>query len=185
MRDSIEQLKASAMSKGDISAISTGLTEVQADLADCVRKSALEQIRSELAELRETSHRSRQPVFIHEKSNNPTIDTIPLAKNTETEGEEDTSRISRGSGSDRSDLEAQSARSLPQLQDFESLPAIAAVTPRGKASHTVMFGDGPMSSRQPQRKRELIDEPGKLPRRVPTAAKVQIPGEGHSSSRLH
>jgi hypothetical protein len=160
MKEVVRALRDSSLSKNDIASVERGLSDVRSNVSECCRQSDLDEIRRAIEELK-AQRRADLP-------------SIRLPGSGDDDG-----------GSRSSDLDVQSARSLSRSGDWEGDPAVAAVTPRGKASHTMMFGDGPGSSRPGSRKRDLIDDPARPPRRVPKAAKVQLPGDGHSSARLH
>ena len=84
----------------------------------------------------------------------------------------------------------------PTLRDGDGLPAIAAVTPRGKAAFNMIYGETPTSqysgsgkpasSRVVVKRKEQIEELGKQPRKaVKPPSRIQFPGELQRPQTAH
>jgi predicted nuclease with TOPRIM domain len=198
MKDEVEILKQPRPEAEKLQQLSAELDELKSSTA---RKSDFMQCEAQMDEFREALAKLRTPqMFSPHRSpiigqgtlessrsdlgpatiyrfDSPIIDLQPsLAMSEQTVDETTFASVSEREKS----IAARSA-SLPRLQAPEQPSAVVAVTPRGVASHRVMFGDSssadkrPSSTRVVARRREQIEEPGKVPRRIHRPTVVQIP----------
>ena len=182
MRGELDALREDHVGKNQIELLSS---EVDTLRDEIVSKSDLETLKKQIDEL-QSNNMQREVLDDYMNQLQSQVTSIVSSAVEELRTTDAPAVVRRGEARDEDSGAEQPVYSAERqiTREADGLPAIAAVTPRGKAAFNMIYGDTqgghgkPASSRVVVRRKEQIEEMGKQPRRaVKPPSRIQFPEE--------